>query len=140
MEPDILGRRIPSSWARFMAVGSVGTIAYVALVIVLQWVANLQVANAIALVISTVLTSGLHRSYTFRAGLGSNRVRVQAAGMAVLIASLLLTSAALALLPSIDFDPSSLTVASTLVCASGLTTVLRYRAIQRSVVGSPVRA
>ncbi len=93
------GRRLlRSRLGRFAFVGAVTTVAYLGLYLVLlQWL-HPQVANAISLLITADANSALNRRLTFGLRGGPHALRQRFKGVLAFGISLLLTSAALAVM------------------------------------------
>jgi putative flippase GtrA len=125
--------------ARFMAVGVVSTIAYVALYLALHGALGAAGANALALGVTAVGNTAANRRVTFgvrgRAGL----LRHHARGALVYALTLALTSASLASLHHIDGRPPRAIELAVLVATGVLATVSRYVALRSWVFAAARR-
>jgi putative flippase GtrA len=109
-----------------MVIGLVSTIAYALLYLGMRSPFGAGLANAAALALTAVANTQANRRFTFgvrgRAGL----LRQHAAGAAVFLVTLGLTSTALALLQALDSHPSRTVELAVLVVAGICATVTRY--------------
>lgn len=110
---------------RFGAVGVVATAAYLLLYSLLRGPLGAQVANLVAVGVTTVGNIAANRRFTFGIRGSRHAVRHQYEGFLVLGLGLALTSGALAVLDGIT-EPGRLLEISVLVLANLVATVLRF--------------
>jgi putative flippase GtrA len=122
--------RLATPVARFLVIGVLATLAYVALFLALRGPLGAGGANALALAMTAVANTQANRHFTFglrgRAGLG----RQHAAGALVYVLALGLTAGALDLLHDLAAHPSRWLEAAVLVAASATATACRYVALR----------
>jgi putative flippase GtrA len=115
---------------RFAIVGTISTVAYVALYLAGRLVVPAETANAIALLVTAVANTTANRRYTFAVRGREGVARHQAQGLVVFLAALASTSAALAAFKATGWHQSRLTelavlVLVNLVVATGRFVLLR---------------
>jgi putative flippase GtrA len=117
---------LPRQLLGFCAVGALSTIFYLVLYSGFRVVADAQLANALALLISAIANTAANRRLTF--GLkGRNRmVRHQAQGLIVFGIGLVLTSGSLAVLDDAVGDAHHATELAVLVAANLAATLVRF--------------
>ncbi|NUP64541.1 MAG: bifunctional glycosyltransferase family 2/GtrA family protein [Nonomuraea sp.] len=93
--PRGMARQLP----RFAIVGVVSTLAYLALFSMSRQVVTVQMANALALLITAVANTAANRRFTFGVKGSGGAMRDQFEGMIAFLVGLALTSGSLALLP-----------------------------------------
>lgn len=120
--------------ARFATVGVISTIAYVALYAFLRGMAPATVANAVALVLTTVGNTAANRRLTFGIRGRHALVRDHVAGLTALAVALLISTAALGLLQSaVRAAPRALELA-VLGAANAIATVGRFVVLRWAIV------
>jgi putative flippase GtrA len=121
--PDRMER--PDELARFARVGMASTIVYLALFLAFQGVLGALVANAVVLVLTTIVNTAVHARFTF-AGRGPFRHRTQLLGAAtVLVTSVGLTTVAL-LLAGALWDNSLLAQTAAILIGTGVAALVRF--------------
>ena len=111
---------------RFGVIGVASTAAYLVLYVLLRHTMSAQLANASALLVTAIGNTAANRRWTF-AVRGRDRAAVhQAQGLAVFLAALALTSAALAAMHAVTDQPSQATELAVLVLGNLSATVLRF--------------
>jgi putative flippase GtrA len=116
--------------ARFMGVGAVSTLAYVALYLLLRTGTGADAANAIALAVTAIGNTAANRRFTFGVRGRRGLPREIGLGTVVFLLTLGLTSGALAVLHGIDATPARRLEVTLLVLASAAATVTRYVALR----------
>jgi putative flippase GtrA len=111
---------------RFAAIGVVSTIAYLALYSVLRTLEAAPLANALALIATTVGNTAANRRLTFGVRGRSDLVRDHLAGIAGLGVALAITTAAIGVLELALAHPGRLIELAVLVAANALATVCRF--------------
>lgn len=121
---------VPGGLARqlvgFCVVGALSTLLYLALYALSRTVAGPQLANASALLVSTVANTAANRRLTFGVRGRDRAVRHQAQGLAVFAIGLALTSGSLAALGAAHAGAAHSTEVAVLVAANLAATVLRF--------------
>ncbi|MEU1699302.1 glycosyltransferase [Streptomyces pseudogriseolus] len=121
---------VPRGLARqlvgFCAVGILSTAFYLLLYSGFRSFTGSQLANGLALLVSTVANTAANRRLTFRVRGRGGMVRHQAQGLVVLAIGLALTSGSLAALDTASSDPGHSTELAVLVAANLAATVLRF--------------
>lgn len=112
----------------FVAVGVSWTLLYLLMYAALRGLIGAQLANAIALVLTTVGSTDSHRVLTFTVRDRSRGLHLahQALGLTLLLAGLAITSGSLSLLATLDPTASALTELAVLIVANGLSGALRF--------------
>jgi putative flippase GtrA len=118
---------------RFVAVGTVSTIAYVLLYLALRGVMGALGANALSLLATTAFNTALNRRFTFGVRGRQYAARDQARGLLAFAVALVLTSAALVVLTAASPAPSVGAEVTALVIANLLAAVLRFALYRRWV-------
>ena len=115
--------------ARFLVIGVLSTVAYVLLYILGRGPLGAAAANALALAVTAVGNTAANRRLTF--GLRGSRglLRQHAAGAAVYVLTLALTSGALAVIHRADPSPGRALELAVLIAASAVATFTRYVAL-----------
>jgi putative flippase GtrA len=129
VDPDGVPPGLTGQLIRFAAVGVVSTVAYVILYALLRYGVGAQVANLIALVVTTIGNTAANRSLTFGVHGPHQWWRHQLQGMAIFLLTLVLTSGSLALLDSLTGPHQHvhhLVEITVLVLSSLLATALRF--------------
>jgi putative flippase GtrA len=111
---------------RFVAIGVVSTLAYLALFISLRTAVAAQTANAAALLATAVANTAANRRFTFAVRGRARAARHQAQGLVVFALALVLTAGSLALLRALDPHASRVTELTVLIGANLAATVLRF--------------
>ena len=128
--PMVLGRVAAQARAhawplvRFVVVGGAATLFSSVLFLLLVDATSANVANAVAVVASTLLANEAHRWWTFRSHAGGVVSRVAAAGTVVL--AYLITSGAQLLLAAVDQTPSTDAELVVMLVATATAGLLRY--------------
>ena len=137
--PRLFRSGIARQALRFSAIGVLSTLAYVALYSVLRLAEPAALANALALVATTIGNTAANRRFTFgvrgRAGL----VHDHLAGLAGLALALLITTAAIGLLGRLAGQPTRVEEVAVLVAANAVATVCRF-GLLRALVARPGRS
>lgn len=121
---------VPSGMTRqavwFSVIGAVSTAAYLLLYALLRTAAPAQLANLIAMIITTVANTAANRRLTFgiRGTAGAGRHQLQ--GMGLFLLSLGVTSGSLALLHLAHPKASTISEMSVLLAANVVAAVLRF--------------
>ena len=123
---------------RFLIIGVVSTIAYVALFLLLRSLFGAGGANALALALTAIANTQANRHFTF--GLRGRRdlFRQHAAGALVYLLALGLTLGALDALRALNPQPARWLEVAVLVVAGALATVTRYLALRTWVFAARV--
>lgn len=111
---------------RFVAIGVVSTLAYLALFVSLRTAVAAQTANAAALLVTAVANTAANRRFTFAVRGRARAAHHQAQGLVVFGLALVLTAGSLALLRALDPHASRITELTVLIGANLAATVLRF--------------
>jgi putative flippase GtrA len=111
---------------RFVAIGVVSTLAYLALFVSLRTAVAAQTANAAALLATAVANTAANRRFTFAVRGRARAARHQAQGLVVFALALVLTAGSLALLRALDPHASRVIELTVLIGANLAATVLRF--------------
>ncbi len=122
--------RLATPVARFLVIGVLSTLAYVALFLALRGSLGPGLANTLALAITAIANTQANRHFTFGLRGRSGLVRQHAAGALVYVLALGLTAGALDLLHDLAAHPSRWVEAAVLVGASATATACRYVALR----------
>ena len=123
---------------RFVAIGVVSTVAYLALFWVLRSVTGAMAANAVALLVTAVANTAANRRFTFGVTGRADVWRQHLEGLVVFGLGLAMTTFALALLQRGGGDPGRAAELAALVAANAAATLLRF-VLLRSWVFHPRR-
>ena len=127
------GAAVGGAWQqarRFAAVGVLCTVLHLGLFAALAHpVGSTQAANLVALLLATLVNTGLNRRWTFGVH-GPGRVRHQVQGLAVFGLTWAMTAGALGLLHVVDAQPSTFVATVVLGVATGLSTLVRFVAMR----------
>ncbi|MFB7293654.1 GtrA family protein [Actinacidiphila glaucinigra] len=121
----------------FSAIGAASTMAYLALYAALRFLAPSQLANMAALLITSLVNTAANRRFTFRITGAQDLVRHQFQGGVAFLATLGLSSGALALLDSIAVHTSRLTESLVLLTANAAATLMRFLLLRTWVFRGP---
>jgi putative flippase GtrA len=121
----------------FAGVGGVFNVLYVLLYVVLRQAFDAQVANAVALVASTIAGTWGHRRVTFGVRSSARTVPHQALGLVLLAFSLAVTAGSLALLDASVAGPSRLAELLVLAAANLGVGLVRFVAFRLAMVPEP---
>ena len=132
LRPDA-GTGLRLQLLRFVAVGTVSTIAYILLYLALRGTMGAQEGNALSLLATTVVNTAVNRRFTFGVRGRQHAARHQARGLLAFAAALLLTSAALFALTAVSPTPGLGAEVTALVFANLLAAVLRFALYRRWV-------
>jgi putative flippase GtrA len=138
-EPNQLARQV----ATFALIGVGSTAAYIGLYAALRSVAPAGVANAAALVVTTIGNTAANRRLTFGVRGRRSLVHDQAAGLMAFAIALALTSGAIGALGWLVPGADRFTELAVLVAANALATAVRFVllrgliAVPRQFEGSP---
>jgi putative flippase GtrA len=128
LEPETPG--VPTGMTmqivRFAAIGIASTLAYLVLFFLLRLGMGAQAANFLALAITAIGNTAANRRLTFGIRGREGAVRHQFQGFGVFLLGLVITSGSLALLMSINPEPSVPVEVVVLVLANLLATVVRF--------------
>lgn len=126
--------KIAGELGRFAIIGVASTLTYLAIYSLLRTAAPAEVANVIALALTTLGNTTANRRLTFgvreRRGFG----RDQLGGFAAFGAAVAITSGAIALLGAVDPGPSRAVELAVLVAANGLATIVRFVLLRTWIV------
>jgi putative flippase GtrA len=111
---------------RFVAIGTVSTLAYALIFLGLRGALPAAAANLIALAITAVGNTAANRRLTFGVRGRDRALRHHLLGGLVFLLTVALTTGALAVLHALDARPAHLIEAIVLVCASAAATFSRY--------------
>src|SRR3954452_7598636 len=126
--------------ARFMGIGVLSTLAYALLYLATRGPLGPGGANALALALTAVANTAANRLITFGVRGSHRAVRDFAAGGAVYVLTLALTSGALIVLHGIEATPPRTVELAVLIAASVAATVTRYVALRSWVFARARRA
>jgi putative flippase GtrA len=121
-----VSRYVPRDVVAFAAVGTAGTVAYLALYLAMRMVTGATAANLVAQVLSTVLSTWLHRRYTARLTVRSAAVRHQLQMLGLLAVNLVLNTAALAALDRFWPSAGSVVELGVLLLSGSVVTLARF--------------
>lgn len=119
--------------ASFAVIGAASTLAYIALYAWLRQAAPAGIANALALLITAVANTAANRWLTFGIRGNEGLARHHAAGLAALGAALLITSASLLALSTIDPRHGRFSELAVLVAANAVATLVRFLFLRHAV-------
>jgi putative flippase GtrA len=127
--------------ARFAVIGVASTIAYVVLYSLLRSAEAAPVANALALLATTLANTAANRRFTFGVRGGISLVHDHLAGLVGLAVALLITTGAIALLEQLSTRPSRLVEVAVLVAANAIATLCRFVLLRALIArsGRPAR-
>jgi len=111
---------------RFAAIGAVSTLAYVALYSLVRTIEPAALANAVALIATTVGNTAANRRLTFGLRGRADLVRDHLAGLAGLGLALILTTSAVGLLDASFVHPGRTAELAVLVAANAIATICRF--------------
>lgn len=115
-------RKVPG----FLVVGACCTVGYFVLYLLLRGPLEPQLANAVALVLSTVADTWGNRRWTFGVRDPTTAFSHQALGLAVLALGAVLTSVSLWWLSTVDPGASAIAEVTTLAVANGVSGTIRF--------------
>jgi putative flippase GtrA len=121
---------------RFGAIGVASTGVYIVLYSVLRSAQSATIANAIALLVTTIGNTAANRRFTFGLRGRAALVHDHLAGLAGLVMALVITSAAIGLLDRLSSHPSRLVEIGVLVGASAIATICRFGALRALIARS----
>ena len=128
-----LGAAVGGTWQqarRLAAGGMLCTVLHLGLFAALVHpVGSTQAANLVALLLATLVNTGLNRRWTFGVQ-GPGRLRHQAQGLVVFGLTWAMTAGALGLLHLVDAQPSTTVATAVLGVATGLSTLVRFVAMR----------
>jgi putative flippase GtrA len=128
------GRATPGQLAAFAVIGTLSTVAYSALFVLLRPIGSAQVANGVALLVTGIANTAANRRLTFgvrgRAGAG----RAHLLGLLAFALGLAVTGGSLALLHAAPVRPTRATEVAVLLVASAAATVLRFVLLRSWIV------
>jgi len=126
--------------ARFAVIGVASTIAYVVLYGLLRSAQAAPVANALALLGTTLANTAANRRFTFGVRGANSLIHDHLAGLAGLGVALLITTSAIALLGQLSSRPSRLVEVAVLVAANAIATLCRFVLLRALIArsGRPV--
>jgi glycosyltransferase involved in cell wall biosynthesis len=127
--------------ATFAVIGVASTLAYLLLYAGLRVGMPVLAANAVALLVTAVANTAANRRLTFNVRGRDDAARHHAQGLGIFVVALVVTTAALRLLLSVDPQPSRTVELVTLVVANLGATALRYLLLRGWVFRArPVRS
>ncbi len=121
---------------RFGTIGLLSTLAYVLLYSVLRLVEPAALANALALIATTLGNTAANRRFTFGVRGRDRLIHHRLAGLAGLGLALFITTTAIGLLDQRSGHPSRLAEVTVLVAANGVATVCRFVLLRALVARS----
>ncbi|HVW81884.1 MAG TPA: glycosyltransferase family 39 protein [Mycobacteriales bacterium] len=126
--------RIPAAGevARFVGVGVVSTIGYIALYAILRTTMPAQAANALALLVTAVANTAANRRVTFGVRGSAGALRHHLHGLAAFALALAVTSGSLAALHATTERPTRGLELSVLLAANLGATALRFEVLRRT--------
>jgi putative flippase GtrA len=127
-------RGLGSQVGRFAAVGVVSTLAYVALYSLVRAFEPAPLANALALITTTVGNTAANRRLTFGVRGRADLVRDHMAGLAGLAVALVITTTAIALLDAAVARPGRVVELAVLVAANAFATICRFGLLRALIV------
>ena len=127
-------RGLGSQVGRFAAVGVVSTIAYVALYSLIRAFEPAPLANALALITTTVGNTAANRRLTFGVRGRADIVRDHLAGLAGLGVALAITTTAIGLLDAAVVRPGRAIELAVLVAANAFATICRFGLLRTLIV------
>jgi len=125
---------LPRQFTRFAIVGAVGVVAYVLIFAALREVADAQVANFGAMLVTAIGNTAANRRLTFGVTGWQDAGRHQVQGLVVFAIGWAVTSGALALVPT---HAGTLTEVAVLVSANLTATALRFALMRAWVFAQP---
>jgi putative flippase GtrA len=127
---------------RFGAIGVASTGAYIVLYSLLRPAQPAAVANAIALLVTTIGNTAANRRFTFGVRGRDALVRDHLAGLTGLVMALAITTAAIGLLDRLSSHPSRLVEVGVLVGANAIATICRFGLLRTLLArsGRPAQA
>jgi putative flippase GtrA len=125
-------RRLPS----YALIGSVCTAAHMLIFWVLSEVMSAEVANAIAMLTTTIASTAANRRFTFGVTGTSGALRDQLGGLMAFLIALSMTTLSLAALPT---TASQTTQLAAVLLANGLASGVRFTLLQ-AWIRNPVKA
>ena len=125
---------------RFAAIGAISTLAYVALYSLVRTVEPAPLANALALITTTLGNTAANRRLTFGVRGRADLVRHHLAGLAGLAVALIVTTAAVGLLDAVVARPGRVAELAVLVAANAVATICRFGLLRGLIAraGRPV--
>jgi putative flippase GtrA len=126
--PSVLGQL-----GRFTGIGTVMTLAYLALYAALQAPLGMQGANAVAWVVTAVADTSANRRLTFGLTGREGAARAQAEGLVVFGTGAAITSGSLLVLAAVAGTPGELLQLAVLVAANLAAGLLRFALLRRWV-------
>ncbi len=124
----------------FGVIGAASTLAYIALYAWLRQVSPAGIANAMALLITAVGNTAANRWLTFGIRGNEGLARHHAAGLLALGVALLITTASLVALNTIDPRHGRLSELAVLVAANAVATLVRFLFLRHAVQGGATSA
>jgi putative flippase GtrA len=122
---------------RFGAIGTVSTIAYVALYSLLREVAPAPLANAAALLTTALGNTAANRRLTFAVRGSEGLLRDHTAGLIAVAVALVITTASLAVLPVVAPHHGRLSEIAILVGANAVATLVRFLILRQAIDRHP---
>ena len=126
--------------ASFGVIGAASTLAYIALYAWLRQASPAGIANAMALLITAVGNTAANRWLTFGIRGNEGLARHHAAGLLALGVAVLITSASLLALNTIDPRHGRLSELAVLVAANAVATLVRFLFLRHAVQGGATSA
>ena len=121
---------------RFGAIGVASTLAYIALYSALRSAQPAAIANAAALLVTTIGNTAANRRFTFGVRGRGALVHDHLAGLAGLVVALLITTVAIGLLDRLSSHPSRLVEIGVLVGANAIATICRFGVLRTLIARS----
>ncbi len=128
--------RLGSQVGRFATIGAISTVAYVGLYSLVRAFEPAALANAAALIATTVGNTAANRRLTFGVRGRSNLLRDHLAGLAGLAVALIITTSSIGLLETTVSHPSRMAELLVLVGANALATICRFGLLRALVARS----
>jgi putative flippase GtrA len=110
----------------FAIIGGMSTVAYLGLYAALRSTLDVQLANLVALLVTTVANTAANRRFTFRVHGAHGAARQQLQGLVVFFCGLALSSGALTAVHRTLPDTPHLVEIGALIVANAAATVLRF--------------
>jgi putative flippase GtrA len=117
----------------FAAIGVLSTLAYVALFAVLRNQLPVGIANALALLVTTIANTAANRRFTFAVRGRAHQVQHHLAGLVAFGFALAITSGALVILAALNSSASPAIAISVLMATNAIATAVRF-AVLRTVL------
>lgn len=128
--PGLLRRLVSAQVLRFACVGGASTVLHLGMFAVLHRSLNAQVANLLALVLATLANTAANRQWTFGQGGFQGMARQHLQALSVFLLTWGASAGALAALPLVWHDPSTLVSTVAVGTSMVASTVVRFLAMR----------